>query len=48
MNLKTSNFFLGVTLIPAITASPLLAQDASATLSGTITDSSGKGVPYAK
>ncbi len=48
MNLKTSNFFLGVTLILAITASPLLAQDASATLSGTITDSSGKGIPNAK
>lgn len=48
MNPKTTNFFFGVVLIFVITANPLLAQDAPSTLSGTITDSSGKPIPNAK
>jgi Carboxypeptidase regulatory-like domain len=48
MNLKTTNFVFGVVLIFVLTTIPLLAQDAPGTLSGTVTDSSGKVLPNAK
>ncbi len=48
MNPKTSIFFLGVVLILVLTANPLRAQDAPSTLSGTVTDSTGKLLPNAK
>ena len=47
MNPKASNLFFGVVLICVLTALPLRARDAQCTLSGTITDSSGKIVPHA-
>ena len=48
MNPKTAKLVFGVVLIFVLTANPLLAQDARATLSGTITDSSGKVLPNIK
>jgi hypothetical protein len=48
MNLKTTNFVFGVVLIFVLIANPLHAQDSQATLSGTVTDSSGKAVVNAK
>jgi len=48
MNLKTAQFVFGVVLIFVFTANPLHSQDAQATLSGTVADSSGKVLPNAK
>ncbi len=48
MNPKTSNFFLGVILILVLTANLLRAQEAPASLSGTITDSTGRVLPDVK
>lgn len=51
MNPKAAQFVLGVVLIFILTANPLHAQDAQATqatLSGTVTDSSGKVLANAK
>ncbi len=48
MNPKTAKLFFGVALICVLTASSLHAQDAQATLSGTITDSSGQVLANAK
>lgn len=48
MNPKAPKISFGVVLICVLTAVPLPAQDAQSTLSGTITDSSGKGIPNAR
>ena len=50
MNPKAANlfFFFGAVLICVLTALALRAQEAQSTLSGTITDSSGKVIPHAK
>ena len=48
MNLKAAQFVLAVVLIFVLTANPLHAQDTQATLSGTVTDSSGKVLANAK
>jgi len=48
MNQKAMQFVAGVVLIFVLTANPLRAQDAQATLSGTVTDSTGKVLPNAK
>jgi hypothetical protein len=50
MNSKAAKFVLGVgiVLVLALISEPLWAQDAPATLSGTVTDSSGKALPSAK
>lgn len=48
MNLRTAQLVFGVVLIFVFTANPLRAQDTQATLSGTVTDSSGKVLANAK
>lgn len=48
MNPKAAQFVFGLVLIFVLTANPLHAQDTQATLSGTITDSSGNVVGNAK
>jgi len=48
MILKSSTLTLAVVLIFVLTNHPLQAQDSTATLSGTVTDSSGKPLPNAK
>ncbi len=48
MDPKTTQIFFGVVLIFVLTANLLHAQDPQATLSGTITDSSGQVVANAK
>lgn len=48
MKSKTSALVFGVVLISILTNSWLHAQQSSATLSGTVTDASGKAVPNAK
>ncbi|HEY3972825.1 MAG TPA: carboxypeptidase-like regulatory domain-containing protein [Candidatus Sulfotelmatobacter sp.] len=45
---KAATLVFGVALILLFTAHPSRAQDAAATLSGTVTDASGKGVANAK
>jgi hypothetical protein len=48
MNLKAVQFVVGLVLIFGLAANPLNAQEANATLSGTVTDASGKILPKAK
>jgi hypothetical protein len=48
MNPKTVTLVFGVALILVLTTIRLRAQDTTATLSGTVTDSSGKVVPNAR
>lgn len=48
MNQKAAQLVFGVVLIFVLNATPLHAQDTPATLSGTVTDSSGKVLPNAK
>jgi hypothetical protein len=48
MNPKAAQFVFGLVLLFVLTANSLHAQDAQATLSGTVTDSSGKVLANAK
>ena len=48
MNPKAVQFVFGLVLILALHSESLRAQESNATLSGTVTDSSGKAVPNAK
>ncbi len=48
MNPKRADLFFGVVLLFVLTANPIRAQDSQATLSGTVTDSSGKALSNAK
>ena len=48
MNPKAAKLVFGIVLIFVLNANPLHAQDTLATLSGTVTDSSGKVLPNAK
>jgi hypothetical protein len=48
MNSKTATLVFGVLLISVLATNPLHAQDAHTTLSGTVTDSSGKALPNTK
>jgi len=48
MILKSSTLILAVVLIFVLTTHPMHAQDSTATLSGTVTDSSGKVLPNVK
>jgi hypothetical protein len=48
MNPKRADLFFGVVLLFVLTANPIRAQDSQATLSGTVTDSSGKALANAK
>jgi len=48
MNPRAAQFVFGLVLIFVLTANPLHAQDAQATLSGTVMDSSGKVLANAK
>ena len=48
MKPKAALLVVGVVLIAVLTSNPLRAQNAPATLSGTVTDSSGKAIPDAK
>jgi len=48
MNPKRADLFFAVVLLFVLTANPIRAQDSQATLSGTVTDSSGKALSNAK
>jgi hypothetical protein len=48
MNPKRADLFFGVVLLFVLTANLIRAQDSQATLSGTVTDSSGKALSNAK
>ncbi len=48
MNVNAAKVVCGVVLVFVLGTTPLLAQSANATLSGTVTDSSGKALPNAK